>query len=45
MVFPDDSVGEVSYSYIFLAVPVFSVAQNQKVEMDGNKKTEGEATQ
>ena len=44
--FPDDSIGDVGCSHhIFVAAAVFSVAQNEKVEMDGNKKTEGQATQ
>ena len=36
-VFPDNSVGDVGCSHhIFVAVLFFSVAQNEKVETDGN---------
>ena len=43
---PDESVGEVGHSpAVFMAALLFSIIQNEKVQTDGNDKTEAEAAQ
>ena len=45
---PDDSVSEVGHSHspaVSRAALLFSVAQNEKIETNGNKETEAEAAQ
>ena len=45
---PDDSVSEIGHSHspaVSKAALLLSVAQNEKIETDGNHKAEAEAAQ
>ena len=40
VVFPDDSISEVSQRFLFITIILSSVVENEKVQSDGDKETE-----